>query len=287
MPLSISVVIPTYNRSAVVAMAVQSALAQSLAVHEVVVVDDGSTPPLSQDDLGRVDRRVRILRQEKNRGAAAARQAGVDASTGEAVAFLDSDDLWLPGKLKAQAPLLEAAMVAGRLSAITCGWEARPERGGAARWRIPIPSADIADFASGCWFNPGSTVVLPKRAFDMVGSFDVSLRRLEDLDWFLRFAVAGGRLEVAPVLGAVISTGRRGRCQPVEDAACAILARFTGSGHALIGPSALRRLRAYLDLERAAAARNEGQWIKMAALLAKSFTATPRVTVPLRRWWWN
>jgi glycosyltransferase involved in cell wall biosynthesis len=287
--VTVSVVIPSYNRPVATGRAVRSALAQSAPPHEIVVVDDASTPPLARGDLACDDPRLRIVRRDANGGAAAARQTGVDAATGELVAFLDSDDVWLPGKLAAQLACYEDSVrrtpQARDLIAVACGWETRPESGAPAQRRIPLASAHVVDFASGCWFSPGSTVLVPRAAFAVVGPFDGRLRRLEDLDWFLRFALAGGRLEVAPVVGAHISIGRRSTREAVEDAAGAIAERASRQAPAAVSRQVLRALSAYIDVERAACARNEGRYLAMAAWLLRSLLARPRMSVPLRRWW--
>ena len=92
----ISVVIPLYNKETYIVRAVESALSQGAAVHEVIVVDDGSTDngPAQLASLG--DARVRLIRQP-NSGVSAARNAGIEAASSEYVAFLDADDAWLPG----------------------------------------------------------------------------------------------------------------------------------------------------------------------------------------------
>jgi len=92
----ISVVIPLYNKAAYVVRAIESALAQGEAIREVVVVDDGST----DDSAARVEAlahpRVRLIRQA-NGGVSAARNRGIEAACGDYVAFLDADDVYLPG----------------------------------------------------------------------------------------------------------------------------------------------------------------------------------------------
>ena len=276
----ISTIIPVYNRPLAAARAVASALAQSRVPDEILLVDDASLVPLTYEDLGTNDPRVRICRLEQNLGAAGARQAGIDAATGELLAFLDSDDVWLPEKLASQLPLISTEMIA-----VSCGWNSVPERGGQARPRIPLASTDPLDFAAGCWFCPGSTVLIAKSAFTRVGPLNSELRRLEDLDWFLRFALSGGGLRVAPMLGAVVSTGRRGRRAPVEAAARQIRANIMTLGHPEVTPALLGRLDAYLDLERAAGARNDGDYLAMALLMLRSLMGAPRLTIPLRRWW--
>jgi glycosyltransferase involved in cell wall biosynthesis len=103
----LSVVIPTWNRARMVCEAVESALSQRAGQIEVIVVDDGSTDDTA-DVLARVfGSRIRLLRLPERRGVGAARNAGVRLARGELLAFLDSDDLWLPGKLDAELGVFE------------------------------------------------------------------------------------------------------------------------------------------------------------------------------------
>jgi hypothetical protein len=105
MTLSISVVIPTYNRAAKVGEAIASALGQTFGRHEVIVVDDGSTDDTAAAVARWRDPRVRYVRQA-NTGAAGARNAGVAAARAPLVSFLDSDDLWKRDKLEREADFL-------------------------------------------------------------------------------------------------------------------------------------------------------------------------------------
>ena len=98
----VSVIIPTYNRRAMVCEAIDSVLAQTLTSFELIVVDDGSSDGTA-DDLARlVAERAETVRIERtaNRGPSAARNRGVAMARAPLVAFLDSDDLWLPEKLE-------------------------------------------------------------------------------------------------------------------------------------------------------------------------------------------
>jgi glycosyltransferase involved in cell wall biosynthesis len=96
----ISVIIPTYNRCSFIADALNSVLIQNVNRIEIIVVDDGSTDG-TQDVLKPYMKAIRYFYQN-NREVSAARNRGVQESQGELIAFLDSDDLWLPGKLKTQ-----------------------------------------------------------------------------------------------------------------------------------------------------------------------------------------
>ena len=98
-------IIPTWNRFPLLAEAVESVRAQSLREYELIVVDDGSddeTPRLAEESD------IRYLRIEHNGMPGAVRNRGVEAASGKYIAFLDSDDLWLPEKLELQLPLLES-----------------------------------------------------------------------------------------------------------------------------------------------------------------------------------
>jgi glycosyltransferase involved in cell wall biosynthesis len=98
----LSVVIPTWNRAHLVCEAIDSASGQRPGAVEVIVVDDESTDGTSEFLRERYGDAIRVLRMPHRRGPGAARNAGIRVATGELVAFLDSDDVWLPGKLDAE-----------------------------------------------------------------------------------------------------------------------------------------------------------------------------------------
>src|SRR4030042_1119324 len=103
----VSVIIPTYNRAALVAEAVASVLAQTWRDFEVLVVDDGSTDGTAAA-LAPFAGQVTVLHRPSRGGVSAARNRGIAAARGQWLAFLDSDDLWLPEKLSRQWAFLEA-----------------------------------------------------------------------------------------------------------------------------------------------------------------------------------
>jgi glycosyltransferase involved in cell wall biosynthesis len=103
----LSVVIPTWNRAGLVCEAVESALGQQGGDLEVIVVDDGSTDGTAEVIKRKFGKSVKLLRMATRSGVGAARNQGVSQATGDLLAFLDSDDLWLPGKLKAELDVLE------------------------------------------------------------------------------------------------------------------------------------------------------------------------------------
>ena len=179
----VSVVIPTYNRRAWVRAAVASACAQHDVACQVIVVDDGSsdgTAPALREEFGT---RVQVL-GSANRGVAAARNLGVAASTTELIAFLDSDDLWLPDKLAAQV-----AFFADHATAEICQVEEIWMRNGVrvnpcAHHRKP--SGDIFEPSLRLCLVSPSAVMLRRRLFERVGGFDETLPACEDYDLWLR-----------------------------------------------------------------------------------------------------
>lgn len=278
---SVSVVIPTFNRQHDTLRAIASALAQGPVVGEVIVVDDGSMPAFVLDG-GKIQvSRVKLIRVERNQGTAAARNHGWRAATRPWLAFLDSDDAWLPGKLENQLALAEER--AQGLVAFSCAWVGSPVSDRPSK-RIPSPGLVSTDFLSGCWFCPGSTLLIPRFTFERIGPFDERLRRLEDLEWFIRFGQAGGALHVSERAGALITFGSRAMLAPVLTAVQVIRESFI-DGAAPLAFGQARKLNAYLYLECAAAARNEGHWIAAAAYLARSFILVPRFRLHQRAFW--
>jgi glycosyltransferase involved in cell wall biosynthesis len=181
-PPQVSVIIPTCNRAWCLAEAVESVLAQDVAGVELIVVDDGSTDR-TPELLAGYGERIRVLRRE-NRGVSAARNAGIAAARGELVAFLDSDDVWLPGKLRAQVDFFAA-----HPQALICqteelwvkdGRRVNPGRRHRKRGGMIFePSLEL------CLVSP-SAVVVRRELFERVGLFDEGLPACEDYDLWLR-----------------------------------------------------------------------------------------------------
>jgi glycosyltransferase involved in cell wall biosynthesis len=277
---SVSVVIPAYNRSSEVTHALRSLVPEASLIHEILLIDDAShvaiDPPVPDELKGK----VRIIRLEVNLGSSGARQVGIDLAEGQFLAFLDSDDAWLPGKLAAQLPFLDHD---DPLLAIATGWQVLDLDRGTMATRFPVEANQPLLFASGCWFCPGSTVIIPRAAFAMVGPLDRSLRRLEDFDWFLRFGLAGGRLAVAPIVGALIRRTAKSNRVIVNEAADIIIARFR---QLLVGqPKEYAALCAWIDVERAFANWTQSRRLAALALMARSQFRHPRPGIQLRRWW--
>ncbi len=180
----ISVIIPTYNRGWILKEAVDSVLAQDFADYELIVVDDGSTDNTRQI-LDTYGQDIIVLRQP-NKGVSAARNRGIAQAGGRLVAFLDSDDLWLPRKLSRQVDFFNS-----NPDAVTCQTEEIWIRNG-----VRVNPKDRHRKLSGmifersldlCLVSP-SAVMIRKTLFDAVGVFDENLPACEDYDLWLRIS---------------------------------------------------------------------------------------------------
>lgn len=250
----ICVIVCAFNRGALVRRALQSVWDQTLQPAEVIVVDDGSTPPLAVHGD-----RIRLIRHDSNLGPAAARNAAMEAAGSPFLAFLDSDDLWRPDKLERQADVLTHAPadVVGVFTAYRR--HGRRIRGGV----VHTPAA--ADwhrlFVMGLRAGPGSTLMIRRTAYEALGGFDETLRRYEDWDWLLRAARRYRFAALGEVLADVHQSGR-----PAAEPCRAALATIEARHMPQIATSIERRLfKAALALERAAVARWQGEGLRALA----------------------
>src|SRR5581483_2375079 len=181
----VTVIIPAYNRKAMLCEAVDSVLAQNYRDFELLVVDDGSTDGTTQELASRYGERVRVLRQA-NHGVAAARNLGIRSSNGEYIAFLDSDDLWRPKKLAVQMNFMEADR---RCRICQTGeiWIRNGVRVN-AKSKHRKPSGDIFRASLELCLVSPSAVLMTRELFDEVGGFDETFPVCEDYDLWLRIA---------------------------------------------------------------------------------------------------
>lgn len=286
--MRVSVVIPLYDRQALGERALRSARSQVVDGMEVIVVDDGSERPFELPADLASDPHVRVLRHDVNQGAGRARDTGVAAARGDWIAFLDSDDYWLPGTLAPRLEFAERAFAAtgDPMVAYAAGFVLDRKSNGHHEARIPLPSADIKDFVSGCWFAHGSTALLRREAFARVGPTDPALRRLEDFDWFIRFALAGGRLEVWPHVATIVEVAKKPRPSAIKDVISHLRAKYADpAGPYRLAPAVINRLEACFDFELASSLSAEKQWLPTLLHLARSFWRVPRTSLHLRRMW--
>ena len=287
MDLRISVVIPVYARQDSAVRAVRSALSQRGPWIEIIVVDDGSPEPFHLPPDLEADVRIRIVRHAVNQGASAARNSGIAAARGNWVAFLDSDDIWLPGKLDGQVAFVDddQARNPNPMTFYCTGFRLVSTLTGIVTDRLPCDAKDPRDLASGCWYSPGSTALVSKAALEQIGGLDSELKRLEDLDWALRLSLAGGQLRVAPVIGAVVEVGARPSLAKIDSACRYLVNKWAGEPRVRQTRGLLRRLKAYADIERAAACHYAGDYSSSMWYLSRSLVRAPRMRLHLRRWW--
>jgi len=306
----VSVVIPTYNASATVAVALASVAFQTFRDYEVIVVDDASLDGTAElvelwirqcEDSanGQTQSRGqsphhRIIRLAVNRGPAAARNAGVAAARGGWIAFLDGDDAWLPWRLATQAEALarypDAVLVCGELAL------SRGEGPEDVARRLSDPGTagardvPLEDFLES---NPvpTSTVLARRAALTAAGGFDPRFRGPEDIDLWMRIAAAGRIVRLAAPLA--VYRERPGSLSMDPDTFLPQIVRVYekafGAGGALHGYRHLRRRAIAARYVSAAWTHAEcGQRLKALRRLARSWRLWPgRINVERKRPSWR
>jgi glycosyltransferase involved in cell wall biosynthesis len=186
MPL-VSVIIPTYNRAYIVGYAIASATTQTYKNVEVIVVDDGSTDKTAEV-VAQFGNKVKYL-YKANGGVSSARNVGINSCGGELIAFLDSDDEWLPDKLDKQVNYLSDNPDFGMVLCDCCLIDSNRQNMGRVTRRIDLPKDGyiLNDVLLKPYLIP-SSVLIRKEALNDVGYFDEALRTAEDMDLFLRIS---------------------------------------------------------------------------------------------------
>lgn len=184
----VSVIIPTFNRRERVQTAIRSVLCQTHPAAEIIVVDDGSSDGTAEALADRFGSKIRLERKT-NGGVSSARNLGLRLARGCYFAFIDSDDEWLPDKLKLQMEWLASNRdfgmvlcdvirtdITGRVIDVLKRREQIPEDGLVLKWLLMKPA----------WVP--SSAMIRREVYDQVGEFDESLITGEDLDFHLRVA---------------------------------------------------------------------------------------------------
>ena len=185
----VSVITPTYNRSDTLPRAAQSVLDQTYDPIEYLIVDDGSTDDTAAVVEGFDDADLTYLELEENRGVSGARNAGVEAATGEYVLFVDADDELPPSAI---ATLVEEVKRTPERCAGAFGQQLRYTRTGEAK--RATYDGEIVSYADLCdenYLNAFGGKLVRRRLFDEVGGIDPQFPSSEDFDFFLRVAAAG------------------------------------------------------------------------------------------------
>ena len=204
-----SIVMPTRNRRALIADAIDSVLAQTFAEWELLIVDDGSTDGTHEALAAYLaDPRIRYCRREAG-GIAAARNTALDLARGDLIAYLDSDNAWYPGFLAGMRTAFagDAALHSAYAVLVT---DADMHNGSPILWK----QFDPLELQNGNYID--LNVFVHRRALlQQLGNFDVALRRLCDWDLVLRYTRDGGCSRV-PVAGACYRSRVEGRISDTQ-----------------------------------------------------------------------
>lgn len=179
----VSIIMPVYNSENYIERAITSALAQIYTNYELIIIDDGSTDR-SKEIIFKYKERLNYIYQ-KNAGASAARNNGINNSNGELIAFLDADDMWYPEKLMYQVDAYinnpEAALIHTEVDKSTSfdGYFPIIQEDTKAIYK---PFLNIFEFPN----LKTPSVMIPKKILDRFGLFDIELPTAEDKDLFLR-----------------------------------------------------------------------------------------------------
>jgi glycosyltransferase involved in cell wall biosynthesis len=184
----ITALIPTYNSERYIRDTVDSVLAQTYPVHEVIVVDDGSTDR-TQEVLASYGDRIRYIRQA-NAGPPVARNTGLAHATGDWIALLDSDDLWVPKKLESQMDYIERHPSCGLVYTDMKTFDDAGiiEESVKITRNLKLPSGNIFPEMFAETLFQTSAVLIRKSCIDAVGGFDTELRMGDDYELFLRIS---------------------------------------------------------------------------------------------------
>tara|TARA_Y100001970_G_C14061146_1_gene764231 strand:- start:231 stop:1076 length:846 start_codon:yes stop_codon:yes gene_type:complete len=180
--LNVSVIIPTYNRKNLLKRALHSVISQTFVPQEIIVVDDGSSDR-TKDWVSEKFPDVRYIYQD-NSGVSSARNAGIKEAKGSWIAFLDSDDEWMPNKLEQQKRVINSFQEAW-LCHTNEIWIRNGVRVNQMKKHQKYGGDVFENCLDICRISP-SSVLIKKEVFEMVGLFDESLKVCEDYDLWLR-----------------------------------------------------------------------------------------------------
>lgn len=189
--MSLSVVIPLYNKGQYIKRALKSILAQTVAPFEIIVVDDGSTDGGGEIAQSFQDPGIRLIRQE-NQGVSVARNRGVEEARGDLIAFLDADDAWKPRFIEV---ILELSKQYPQAGAYATAYERISPYGIIYHPKFKIlpegSKQGLIDFFKTAKLHPvwTSAVAVPKKVLEEIGGFQECIIRAEDVDAWLKIAL--------------------------------------------------------------------------------------------------
>jgi len=226
-----SVIIAVYNGEQTIARAIQSVLDQSYPAHEIIVVDDGSSDGTAEQ-VKSFAGAVKYIHQ-KNAGVAAARNAGVDAASGDWLAFLDADDYYYPDRLKWQAELLQrhsaldfmtgdfdyvhpdGGLIRRSMESTEAGKQLLQQAAGA---NDIIMSGELLGSFVESHFGDTHTLAMPRQTFIELGGYPVGVKVCEDVNLLIRLCARSQQVGVVcrPMAAYVIHQGGATRSDPLR-----------------------------------------------------------------------
>jgi ABC-2 type transport system permease protein/lipopolysaccharide transport system permease protein len=279
----VSVVIPVFNGEKWINRALKSVLSQTFSNLEIIVVDDGSTDQTINCVSQTRSDRLKLVKHDCNRGAAAARNTGIAAARGSWIAFLDADDAWRPDKLARQIKALDKA--GNGVMACATGYQLHRhgrELTFSLKW---TPKQFRREIVFGCTISPGSTLLVSRKVFSAIGTFDESFQRLEDWDWLLRYAnrydLAFVPMPLADIHQDISSP--QPEIGKIEDA----LNRIRHKHLSDLPMIAKMRLRAFLLVEKAAALYRAGKIPSAVLFILAALSAYPFRNAAFYRMLWR
>jgi glycosyltransferase involved in cell wall biosynthesis len=196
----VTIVIPSYNRLKLLQEAVASVISQTYTNWELIIVDDGSTDGTKESIRSLNEPRIQVLSLAHCGNIAVLRNAGVNIGKGEWVAFLDSDDIWMPRKLEQQLKLLQQHKGSWSYG----GFELMDESGHSIALRAgnydPLSGWVIAELLSNTATASIGTLMIGRKLFEKTAGFNEQLKAREDFEFALRLSMEAEVIAVPEVL---------------------------------------------------------------------------------------
>ena len=282
---AVTVVIPDLNRRAKLHEAVRSVITQTRRPLEIVIVDDGSTPAVSAADFAYSSVPVRVLHHVSTLGGAAARNTGIQSAQTEWVAFLDSDDVWLPTRLEAQMNALAQSrhpvdVVVSNVLRREPGSVDTPFNHRALRATDDISRYLMVD---DCALHSSSLLI--RRSTLIKVPFDEQLRKHQDWDLLLRLQAASARVLYLHEPLAVYCAYRDGDRISERERDVQVSLSWMQRNRGLLAPDAIAYYYAYRCLPRAFRDAPSAAVLRLIGFAARSPKASRATLAGLQRLW--
>lgn len=277
----VTVVIPTYNRASVLYYALHSVINQTIKNIEIFVVDDASTDNTSELVNSFDDPRIHYIRFNTNKKAAAARNAGMEQARGKYIAFLDSDDEWLPTKLEKQIECMES--LSDEWGCCYTGAYVS-KMGGLTRHRVfePQKSGDVVkDLLMGRFVIWTPTFMFRRKCLDEVGLMDVQLIRSQDVDFYIRLLSKYKIASIEEPLVNIYLALNKNLARIAAESRAILLAKHKELIDSF-GVMAARYVFSISDMIQAEAFLSEGELVKGLSYFKRAVVRNP--FLPIRRY---